>query len=131
MRRRPNLFEGVQYYLGRSKYAKVVDQEEVEATFPPSLVVVAHSPLAVAFVVAAVVPTEAALPVVERIVRSARLRPAEGTERETAALVHMIAQPLSALFVVPKPHHLDQEERFANRNRQSLLDTCSMVVPTR
>ena len=109
----------------------MVDQEEVEATFLPSRAVLAHPPLAVAFAVAAVVPTEAALPVVERIVRSARLRPAEGTERETAALVHMIAQPLSALFVVPKSHHLDQEERFANRNRQSLLDTCSMVVPTR
>ena len=104
----------------------------MEATSLPSRVVVAHSPLVVAFVVAAVVPTEAALLVVERIVRSARLRPAEGTERETAALVHMIAQPLPALFAVPtKSHHLDQEERFANRNRQSLLDTCSMVVPTR
>ena len=98
----------------------MVDQEEVEAIFQPSLVVVAR--IHCFSVVAAEVLMVAALVVVEHFVRSARLRPAEGTERETAALVQLIAQPLSALFVVPKSHHLDQEERFANRNRQSLLD---------
>ena len=131
LRRWPSLFEGVQYSLDRSKYVKVVDREDVEATVLSIQAVLAHPPLAVVFAVAAAIPSEAASPVVERIVKSARLRPAEGTERETAAWAHMIAQPLSALFAVPKSHHLDQEERFANRNRQSLLDTCSMVVPTR
>ena len=82
----------------------MVDLEDVEATFQPSLVVVAHILPVVALVVAAVVLMEAAFPVVERFARSARLRPAEGTERETAA----VAQPLLALIAALKSHHLHQ-----------------------
>jgi hypothetical protein len=103
---------------------EAVDQQDVEATVLHIQAVSAHFLSVVVSVV------------VERIVKSARLRPADGTERETAALAYMTAQPLSALSAVPKSHHLDQEERIANRNRQSLQDPTiagsrSMVVPTR
>jgi hypothetical protein len=108
-----------------------VDQQEVEATVLHIQAVLAHLLSVVVSVVAAAIPSKAASLVVERIVKSARLRPADGTERETAAWAYMTAQPLSALSAVPKSHHLDQEERIANRNRQSLQDSCSMVVPTR
>ena len=80
--------------LDRSKLAREVDLEVLEAI----LSVVA------AVLVAAVVLVVAAFPVVEQFVRNSRLRPAEGTERETAPA----AQSLSTLVVPPKSHHLNR-----------------------